>query len=588
MAIAVTTRSYDNARSGANTQESVLTAGNVAAHGVRRLFSLQLPGDKRGAEAQPLVVPGVKLDDGTTHDVIYVATMADRVFAFDAADGKELWNQTLGTPIQGTQKIDSHNINDHWGILSTPVIDQASGTMYLVAWVSQDGSVQHAQHFLHAISIRDGHPVHPPLNLEGAVFNPGHGLAQVKFQSAGRKQRASLLLTKVGGTTTVFVGFGSLQETSSSSQGWVIACNAAPFELAAAWASTVRFHGAGIWQAGAGLAADADGSIYLMTGNGGFDAVTDWGESFVKLKYAPRAGATNASLIVVDWWTPWSDDSRTGLDPDALEDAEPQPTNFRAYVTMAGQAARKNPAWADLDLGSGGPVVIPSLGAVVGAGKDGILYVLNQHNMGKTQPGDFDQPAGNYAKLKSPPVFFTYFPPTLNPAPNDIATLNTLFAGRTHHLHGNPLFWDSPDLGPVLYCWGENENLRAWSVANNGKVTFLASSAEQASAQAPVPAGGMPGGMLTLSSDGHAPHTGVVWATIPYFDANTTVSPGRLIAYDATQFGTFANGAKQIRKIWDSQDWNLTFMFNKFNVPVVANGRVIVPTYEGRVDVYGP
>src|SRR5882672_9956320 len=159
MAIAVTTRSYDNARTGANTQETVLTAGHVAAHGVRRLFSLHLPGDKRGAEAQPLVVPGVKLDDGTTHDVIYVATMANRVFAFDAGDGKELWNRTLGTPIQGNGRIDSKLINDHWGILSTPVIDQASGTMYLVAWVSPDGAFQKGQHFLHAISIRDGKPV---------------------------------------------------------------------------------------------------------------------------------------------------------------------------------------------------------------------------------------------------------------------------------------------------------------------------------------------------------------------------------------------------------------------------------------------
>src|SRR2546421_10516610 len=111
MARAVTTRSYDNTRSGANTRESVLTAGNVAAHGVRRLFSLPLPGDARGAEAQPLIVPGVKLDDGTTHDVVYVATMANRVFAFDATDGTELWTRTLGTPIQGSQKIDSHSIN---------------------------------------------------------------------------------------------------------------------------------------------------------------------------------------------------------------------------------------------------------------------------------------------------------------------------------------------------------------------------------------------------------------------------------------------------------------------------------------------
>src|SRR5882672_3683336 len=234
MAIAVTTRSYDNARTGANTQETVLTAGHVAAHGVRRLFSLQLPGDARGAEAQPLVVPGVRLDDGTTHDVVYVATMANRVFAFDAADGKELWNQTLGTPVQGSQQIDAHSINDHWGILSTPVIDQASGTMYLVAWISPDGSWQKGQHFLRAISIRDGKDVHPPLNLEDAVFDPGHGLGQVRFRSAGRKQRASLLLTKTGGTTTVFVGFGSVQETADTSQGWVIACRTEPFEIAAA------------------------------------------------------------------------------------------------------------------------------------------------------------------------------------------------------------------------------------------------------------------------------------------------------------------------------------------------------------------
>jgi hypothetical protein len=118
-----------------------------------------------------------------------------------------------------------------------------------------------------------------------------------------------------------------------------------------------------------------------------------------------------------------------------------------------------------MDLGSGGPVLIPSLGLVVGAGKDGVLYVLDRTAMGKTRPADLPHPATNYAKLKSPPIFFTYFPPNLKPGPDDITTLNVLFAGRTHHLHGNPLYWDSPDHGPMLFCWGENENLRAWSVA---------------------------------------------------------------------------------------------------------------------------
>jgi hypothetical protein len=97
----------------------------------------------------------------------------------------------------------------------------------------------------------------------------------------------------------------------------------------------------------------------------------------------------------------------------------------------------------------------------------------------------------------------------------------------------------------------------------------------------------MPGGMLTLSANGSQPHSGVVWALIPYTDANTQVSAGRLLAYDATRFDTFPNGSKRLRVLWDSQDWNLPFAYNKFNLPVVANGRVIVPTYQGRVDVYG-
>jgi len=588
MAVAVTTRAYNNARTGANTAETVLTPATVSQRGVRRLFSLRLTGDKRGAEAQPLVVPSVLLPDGSRRDVIYLATMANQIWAFDAADGTQLWVRTLGTPVNGNQAIDSYQINDHWGILSTPVIDTSDGTMYVVAWTSPDGSVGKAQHFLHAVSIRDGNAVHPPLNLENASYDPGHGLPVQQFRSAARKQRASLLLTSVAGVKTVFIGFGSLQETSNLSRGWIIACGTNPFAITAAWASTAKGIGAGIWQAGAGLVADATGNIYAMTGNGDFDAITDWGEAFVRLGYTPPAGG-RGSLAVSDWWVPYTDRARVGLAPDAARgmaaEGPPSPTNLRAYETAA---SRFDGEWADMDLGSGGPVLIQSLGLVLGAGKDGVLYVLDPVNMGKTRPTGLGNPAANYALLKAPPIFFTYYPPELHPAPQDITTLNILHAGRTHHLHGSPLFWDSPDLGPLLYCWGENENLRAWSVQPNGRVRYLACSAEQASAQAPVPPGGMPGGMLTLSADGNRPHTGIVWACIPYFDANKVISPGRLLAYDATQFGTFPNGSKQMKVLWDSQDWALTFSFNKFNPPVVANGRIIVPTYDGRVDVYGP
>jgi len=578
MPVAVTTRAYDNTRSGANTQETVLTPQAVATRGIIRRLSLQLPGDKRGAEAQPLVVPGMTLADGTTHDVIYVATMANIVFAFGADSGAQLWQRSLGTPINGNRTIDSWLINDHWGILSTPVIDESTGTMYVVAWISPDGSVARGEHFLHAISIKDGHDEQAPVNLEGVTYDPGHGLPVQQFKSAARKQRASLLLTSINGVKTVFVGFGTVAETAASARGWIIACNTAPLGVSAAWTSTARGSGGGIWQAGAGLVADAQGFIYAMTGNGAFDGVTDFGESFVKLRYTPGAAG---SLSLVDWWTPWTDEDRTA-GALAAESRQRLPSNFRAH--MAGMG----PDWGDMDLGSGGPVLVNPAGALVGAGKDGILYVLNTQAMGKTSTTDLQNTQANYAKLKFQPIFFTYYPgPQLNPAPANIQTLNLYWAQRTHHQHSSPVHWDSPDHGPMLFCWGENGNARAWSIAPDGRVTYLACGAEVASAQSQVPWGGMPGGMLTLSANGNTPHAGVLWATFPYFDANTMVGPGRLIAYDATQFGTYGDGSKQLRVLWDSQAEDLPFVYNKFNPPVIANGMIIVPTYAGTIDVYG-
>jgi hypothetical protein len=578
MSISAPTRSYSNSRDGANTQEPVLTAAAVGSRGIKRLFSLPLPGDRRGAEAQPLIVPAVRLPNGRTRDLVLLATMADQVFAFDANDGTPLWQRALGTSINGSKDIDFHLVNDHWGILSTPVVDIAAGVMYACAWVSPDGSPANAQHWLHAVSIVDGHDAHPPLNLEGASWDPGHGLPVQRFASAVRKQRAALLL--VDGT--VFIAFGSIKETSRDSRGWIIACDTRTWRISATWAAAAKGFGGGIWQAGSGLAADRDGFIYCMTGNGTFDAVTDWAESFLKLRYTPPTGSRPGAIAVVDWWTPWTDDGRSGLDPSGDEFTTPMPTNLRVY-TIA-----HDKGWDDMDLGSGGPLLMHDLGFIAGAGKDGILYVLKANGMGRTQPADFEAPAANYAKLAAPPIWFTFYPgPQASPMPNDISTLNQLFFQRTHHQHGSPVYWHSSEHGPMLFCWGENGNLRAWSVGTNGVATYLACSAEVASAQSPVPPGGMPGAMMCLSVNGTTPNTAVLWACIPYLDANSVVSPGRLLAYDATSFGTFGDGSKQLRVLWDSQDWNLTFAFCKFTPPVVANGKLYVPTYGGRVDVYG-
>ena len=324
MSISVLTRGYSNTRDGANLEESVLTAAAVRNHGIRRLFSLPLPGDRPGAEAQPLIAAGVRLPGGRTRDLVLIATMANQVFAFDANDGTPIWQRTLGLPVDGSRDIDAHLINDHWGILSTPVVDAAAGVMYACAWISPDGSSAKAQHWLHAVSIVDGEAVRPPLNLEGVLWDPGHGLPVQRFASAARKQRASLSLV----SGTVFIAFGSVRETSRDSRGWIIACDTNAWRISAAWAGAAKGFGAGIWQAGSGLVADHEGFIYCMTGNGTFDAVTDWAESFLRLRYNSPSGGQAGSIVVVDWWTPWTDDGRSGLDRSGDELDTPKPNQF--------------------------------------------------------------------------------------------------------------------------------------------------------------------------------------------------------------------------------------------------------------------
>jgi hypothetical protein len=515
--------------------------------------------------------------------------MANQVFAFDANTGAQLWMVPLGTPIKSTGAIDDHPINDHWGILSTPVIDPAAGMLYACAWISQDGTWQNGQHFLHAIRLRDGSAAHPPLSLEGVSYDPGHGLPVQKFRSMERKQRAALLL--VNGA--VFISFGTIVESAATARGWVIAVDTTSFQVTAAWTSTCRGGGGGIWHSGSGPAADAQGNIYVVTGNGEFDAVTDFGESIVKLRYTRPAAGGQGSLAVADWWTPWTDDGRTGGKPGgeaAARTAHPRPSNFRpvAHLARMGVAPKDmGGAWGDQDFGSGGPVLAPEISALLAAGKDGILYTANLQNLGKTQPANLApaSTAHNYQKLKAPPIFYTYYPgPQLNAAPTAIATLNVLEANVTHHLHGTPVLWKSVLHGLMHFCWGENGNLRAWSIVGSGVSTYLGCSAEVASAQSPPP-GGMPGGMISLSANGGK--DGVLWASIPYTDANLEVSPGRFLAYDAANLGKYSDGSGSIVPLWDSQQWNWQFTHNKFNRPVVWNGKVFLPTYDGNVLVLG-
>lgn len=590
---AVTTRGFDNARTGANSRETLLTPAAVRGRGIKRLFSLQTTGDARGCEAQPLIVPGLVMADGVTHDVAFLATMANKVYAFDANDGALLWQRALGQAIDGSAAIDAHMINDHWGILSTPVIDPAAGILYACAWISEDGTWQHGQHWLHAVKLRDGDPAHSPLNLEGVVYQPGHGLPKQQFRSAERKQRAALTLTQ----GAVLIPFGTIAESAQTARGWLIAVDTVTWSVAATWCSTARGSGGGIWHSGAGPAVDTHGFIYVVTGNGDFDGVTDFAESIVKLQYTQPAAGHPAALTVVDWWTPWTDDGRVGGNPEGEESKaahEGMASNFRlaSHLARMGIAPMDMPSgvWSDQDFGSGGPVLPPAANTLLAAGKDGVLYTADTQALGRTTPADLDpaHAAQNYTKLKSPAIFYTYYPgPDLSPAPQNVENLNVYFANRSHHLHGTPVVWQSATQGLMHFCGGENGNLRAWRLNADGSSTYLACGAEVASPQSPVPLGGMPGWMISLSANGE--NDGIVWALAPAGDANMELTPGRLLAYEATNFGAYGDGSKQLVVLWDSWDWGAgcAFTHPKFNRPIAWNGKVFVPTYDGRVDVYG-
>ena len=601
MSASVTTRSYDNYRTGANLQETTLTALAVQKRGIKLLAEIQLPDDARGSEGMPLIVPGLTMDDGAQHEVLFVATMYNDVLAYDTTTFELLWKQHVGEPIKGTKKMDMFQINDHWGILSTPCIDLKTRTIYVCSMTSETNDFNQSNFYLHALSLTDGSQKCAPLSLNEATYTVEtvNGKTRTsKMGAVSRKQRCGLLFDSVGEVDTVFVANGSFLESADTNQGWVIACdvsglrsdNANNMMLGAAWTTTNRFSGGGIWMGGQGPSMSDAHEVFGTIGNGSFDGVTDFGESFYCLEYTPPEAEKPLSgrLQIVEWFTPFTDTGRVGGDP-TLPDVSLIPGG---QEDPGGSSNMDDPG--DEDLNSGGPLYLPKgltgfdRDLVLGAGKDGILYVIDALHMGSPGLHDFapDKIEQNvYGKLLMPPYGFTYYPGDMDVAPTDLSKLETTHGGFTHHQHSTPVFYKSPRFGNMLLTGGENGPVRAFSMAQvNGAITmkYLGCGSVIASLGVPPP-GGMPGTMMTLSANGNQEDTAVLWCLNPYGDANKTISPGRLVAYGADWIT--ADG--ELVKIWDSQDWGITFMHNKFNIPSVCNGKMYVCTYDARILVFG-
>lgn len=598
------TRSADNARSGWNSQETVLTQASVQNKGLVRVTTIPVIGDARGMEAQPLILPNVPTARGV-RDVMVLPSMANVVRGVDAHDGSGIWQVPLGAPVNGSQAIDMHQINDHWGCLSTGVIDPDLKRLYQVCWVSQDGSgnPDTARWFMFVLNVADGSQVVAPVMIQGKSGTQD-------FNAAKRKQRSSLVETDVAGVKTVFGCAGSFVETSDAPSGYCFAFDVATNTVSAMLALTAG-EGAGVWMAGQGAAADKQGSLYVITGNGGFDGVSQWGESFLKLKYTPPAGGAGGRLQVVDHWTPWTDLARAkhaGAAQGKLAGTNAASEAMRMPVGGGMNTSLKNArleskfnergrpvmlvfpqiaqgAWSDEDWGAAGPACIFAIGVCVATGKDGIAYPIKTGHLGGTKLADLQHPKTNCAKLAAPPVWLTMNPGPVDPCPDDPTTLNFFPWGDTAHLHMTPVQFHDPVLNSwTLFAWGENAQLHKWKVDATGKMTYLAEGREFASVDARnLPPGGMPGGFCAGSSNGDDANSAIVVCTIPYGDANAHVVNGRLLVYDAIH--PAADGF--LRVLWDSQQWGIPFVFNKFDPPVIDGGQVYVPNYNGGVEVFG-
>jgi hypothetical protein len=318
-AVNVLTQHNDLSRTGANTSETILTPTNVAKS-FGRLFTNSVDGQ---VYAQPLYVQNLSISGGV-HNVAFVCTESNSVYAFDAdIAGVTYWHDKLGTPYTPSGCGD---LTPTVGISGTPVIDLNSGTLYVDAKLAAGPT-----HQLHALDITTG----------SEKFGGPVTVSTTGFSAAIEHQRPGLLLL----SNVVYVGFGSHCDQNSY-HGYMLGYNATNLTLLYHLNITPSGSQGAVWSGGMAPAADTDGNIYVMTGNGSFDGVNNF--SMCMLKLSP-------SLAVLDYATPTNESSLSG---------------------------------ADLDFGSGGPVLVPPH-YIVGMGKDTNLFLADINNMGHV--GNFVQ-----------------------------------------------------------------------------------------------------------------------------------------------------------------------------------------------------
>jgi len=516
----VLTQQNDNGRTGQNLRETTLTAQNVKAATFGRVFSYSVDGQ---IYSQPLYVPNVTIPGKGVHNVVYVETQNDSLYAFDA-DGLQsapLWQVSFINPAAGITPVACEvngkaiigcSVYPIYGITATPVIDSGSSTIYLITRTNNNGTYFQT---LHAIDITNGtEKFGGPVNISGSVPGTGSGSknGRVSFDPLRDIQRVGLLLLN----GTVYIAW------AGSPHGWIMGYDSKTLTQTAIFNTTPNASAGGVWQSGNGLAADAGGNIYAASGNALFDANTggsDYGDTVLKF---------DSSLNVIDYFTPKD------------------------------QSCRQT---HDLDIGGGGPVIFPPQSGNVPdelliAGKGGSpcdspaaspIYLLNQDDMGKynaTQDQDVEEVAGSGIGYLSSFAFWQG------------ATSAAVYAAGQNGTNGN---------GDTLKMYSVTDGLLSTSPVAQSSNTF--------------PVGATP----AISANGNS--NGIVWAISRPQALNVMpgTAPAVLYAYNATDMTMLYNSKQALGFTYPLDQGGCA---GKFVVPTVAKGRVYVGT-QNQLDVYG-
>jgi hypothetical protein len=497
----VLTYHNDVARTGQNLSETILTSSNVATSTFGKLGFFSVDGK---VDAEPLYLSGLNIGGGS-HNVLYVATEHDSVYAFDADSGSILWQvSVVGSGESTSDDRGCGQVVPEIGITSTPVIDRtkgSNGAIYIVA-MSKDAFGNYSQR-LHALDVTTGSELFGGPTIIQASY-PGSGAnssgGKVVFDPKQYEERAGLLLLN----GTVYTTWTSHCDLGPYT-GWVVGFNASTLIQSSVLNLTPNGSQGAIWMSGAAPAADSAGNIYLLDGNGtfdanlngnGFPAQGDFGNAFLKL--SPSA----AQLAVSD------------------------------YFEMSNQTQENG---TDLDLGSGGPLVLPDLtdnsGNVwhlaVGAGKDANIYVVDRDSMGK-----FSASANNIYQQ-----------------------LGGALSGSVFSM---PAYFNN-----TIYYGAVGDRVKSFTI-QNAKLS-ASPSGETANSFA------YPGATPSVSASNM--RNGIVWAA-------ENSSPAVLHAYSATNLG---------QELYNSNQAGARDQFgpgNKFITPMIANGKVYVGTTNG-VAVFG-